>query len=377
MARSRGKRTAAALAGLVVGLSLAEVVCRTAGVAPGRCVFPSRYGTLNEESWLHGFEVPEDADAVRIRDQVVPLDPAPGEVRVLFLGDSGTVGTGVAPSEAYPRQLERRLEASVPEGSVRVINAGAVGMTPVGEYYLLRDELIDLEPDHVVLGLYLGNDINFNLGHQEWRQARARGPVPWLANRSALAWILRRFALERSVSVEPWRVHAAIPRTLIDENGLHMLSYPGGEIATYVQPPSRLVDRAFRLLRSVLRAFVDLGERNGFTFSVVLVPTPSSVRGDLRQPKFPDMLAQLAEQGIAIEEARLDVVAPTERVDRICSDLEIVCVDPTQRMRDLDAAVFLAGDPHPNVAGHRCMANELLARADEWLPDLDVPVGDL
>lgn len=375
MARTWRRRTAATLLGLVVALLIAELGLRTARGAPDPCVFPSRYGTIGEHSWLHDFEIDPHADSVSIRDQIVPVEEPPGEVRVLFVGDSGTAGTCVQPREAYPKQVALRLDLAYPDNTVRVINAGALGMTTVGEYYLLRDELLALDPDHVVIGLYLGNDINFNLGHREWKQARAPGLVPWLARRSALFSALRQTVLEVTVPVEPWRVPRGVPRTLIDENGLHMLSYPGGELATYMKPQSGLIDRAYELLRSTLRAFVDLGKQHGFSVAVVLVPTPSSVEGHLLQPKFPDMLDELADEGIALEESDLDVGMPTRRVETLCTALEIPCIDPTERMREEEAPVFFPDDPHPTVAGHRCLAEELLARSDEWLPDLEPSPG--
>lgn len=80
-------------------------------------------------------------------------DPVAG-IKIVAFGDSLTAGYGLMASEAYPAQLESRLEA---EGySVTVINAGVSGETTRGN--LERVEFIKLQkPDLVLLGIG-GND---------------------------------------------------------------------------------------------------------------------------------------------------------------------------------------------------------------------------
>ena len=79
--------------------------------------------------------------------------------RVLVIGDSFTFGVAVEGEEAYPRVLEQLLKTEAGE-KVEVINAG-VPARYVDEYYLeLRERGLALEPDVVIVGFFVGNDID-------------------------------------------------------------------------------------------------------------------------------------------------------------------------------------------------------------------------
>jgi hypothetical protein len=78
--------------------------------------------------------------------------------RIVAIGDSFTFGHGVEGEEAYPRVLERLLAAR--GAPAQVVNAGVPGRW-VDEYYLeLRERSLALAPDLVVLGFFVGNDID-------------------------------------------------------------------------------------------------------------------------------------------------------------------------------------------------------------------------
>lgn len=75
----------------------------------------------------------------------------PEQVGVLAVGDSFTYGYGVVREDAWPQQLARQT-------GLAVYNAGVGGYGPC-EYVEVALELLDLEPDIVLVGLMLGNDI--------------------------------------------------------------------------------------------------------------------------------------------------------------------------------------------------------------------------
>lgn len=80
---------------------------------------------------------------------------APGELRILVLGDSITLAAYCEESETYPSQLEQRLVR--PDRPVRVINAGVAGAS-LREYLLIFNETGRLtQPDWVVVGLFLND----------------------------------------------------------------------------------------------------------------------------------------------------------------------------------------------------------------------------
>lgn len=378
----RARRTLARLAliaiGTLSGCLVSECGLRILGfeeeMARQRTVFDPRYGTVREDSWVFDFEVDPGAAEVDLRGQRVPLRKSDGELRVLFIGDSGTEGVRVALEETYPLQLQRMLDTERSGHRARAINAGVFGMTPIDEMIFLETELVALAPDVVVLGLFLANDINFNLGHVE-RLRTVRPPSPLgrrLVEHSALAHFayvqaLSLNARHRWFRVEDLAEESVVPRevALVDDHGLHMLSYPLGEIATYVQPPSSLVDRAFEVLENVLWRIARLGRQYGFALRVLLIPTPSTVAGRLTLLHHPDIWDELRRAGIGVRAEDLDFAAPTRRVLATCAELGIVCVDPTPAMREIGMDAFFPDDEHPTVTGHAILARALLERWDE------------
>jgi hypothetical protein len=359
------------VAGVLIALALAEAALRLFGysgdVQRTETVAHPRYGHVRADSWI--FSLPADLSGrakVTIGGQLVPLAKGPGEKRVLFLGDSGTEGTYVSPGCSYPFRFGELLDRADPRTRTVVINAGAWGMTTSDELHFLEDILLPLEPDVVVLGFFLANDINFNLA-----QAAAAEGSPFrraaivLQRYSALAHFLRLQSLVLSGRVRglgAWgRFLAPEVAGLVDERGLHLLSYPEGELAVYHKEPSALVERSYVVLAELLERFRNLGRERGFATRVFLIPTPSSVVDRLAILHHPDILSELAERGVVVSPSDLDFREPSRRVREICRELGIVCIDPTARLREFGLRAFLPGDEHPSELGHLRLAEVLFA----------------
>jgi hypothetical protein len=339
-------RVALALFGVLLSIALAECGLRVVGYAGDadrtQRVYDKRYGAVPRDSWIWSFDIDrEKHHAVELRDQRVSIPKPAGERRVLFVGDSATEGAFVSETESFPAVFGQLVP------NVRVLNAGVWGMTTIDEYHLLADKLLPLEPDVVVIGLFMANDINMNLGH---RQLVAERGGLW--QRSALLHFLRtRLVAAGSHALTP------VELQLVDERGLHMLSYPEGELATYVQSP--LIDTAYTVLEDVLRGFQRLGEQHGFAVRVLLIPSPSRVLGRLAILHYPALLEELARAGKHIAAGDIDVDAPTRRVLALCARLSMTCVDPTSALARLGPRAFVPTDEHPTALGHRALAQVL------------------
>jgi lysophospholipase L1-like esterase len=355
------------LFGLALAFALAEGVLRITGY-PGAAerqqrVFDARYGEVPRDSWIWSFQIDRARyAAVELRGQSYALPKPAGETRVLFVGDSATEGAFVGEGQNYPRQFETLARARSPGRNIRAVNAGVWGMTTIDEYHLLSDKLLPLEPDVVVLGLFMANDINMNLGHRE----RTRAFDSWLdacANHSALVHFLRLrwLALSPQLTAAKPARFAPAPLRVVDERGLHMLSYPEGELAGYVVPQSQLIDHAYDVLASVLAQLRELGRMHGFTLRVLLIPSPSRVLGRLAVLHYPNLLAELAARGVKIAPGDVDVDLPTRRVLEVCASLGLACIDPTPGLQHLGARAFFAHDEHPTAAAHQVIAEALLA----------------
>lgn len=367
-------RAAALLLGTLLALLVLELGLRITGYDGDRersaRAFDARYGDVPKDSWIFDFAIdPARHRAVELRGQVIPLAKPAHETRVLFIGDSATEGAFVTLEQSYPRRFEARMRERDPGTAIRAINAGVWGMTTLDELRLLEDKLLPLQPDAVVLGLFMANDINFNLAHGR-RTLRYHAPrwLDALRQRSALAHFvfLRLLALNqrhRLVEAESLGASWLDERiSLVDGYGFHMLSYPAGEVALYMKKPSKLVDEAFGVMRDALFQLRELGARRGFAVRVLLIPTPSSVRGSLAILHHPDILYQLRQQGISVTQDDLDFGSPTRRVLAICGELALDCVDALPNFRRIGTRAFFTDDEHPTIAGHEALAEALLPR---------------
>lgn len=367
--RRTGARALLLLSGVAAGLLVIELGLRVLGYAGAdervRRRFDPSYGEVNQDSWIFDFAIdPKRHRAVDLRGQLIPLAKPPGEQRVLFIGDSATEGAFVTLEQSFPLRFQRLLEARAPDTSVRAINAGVWGMTTLDELHLLQTKLLPLAPDAVVLGLFMANDINFNLAHRQRRFRSAAPAVDFMRQQSALAHLLYLQALafqqRRGAPAGEDGTWVDARLGLVDQYGLHMLSYPAGELSLYMRQPSRLADEAFAVLESALAQLQALGREHGFVPRVLLIPSPSTVLGRLAILHHPQILDVLKAQGVHVQERDLDVDLPRRRVLAACERLRLACIDPTPELRRLGRAAFFPSDEHPTAAGHDALARALL-----------------
>ena len=158
--------------GLVLGCF--EVTLRLFGP-----VLPGNYtsGAYLERHPIYGFFHVPDYDGwqksseyfARVRFNRLGLrDPRdsyakpPGTFRILLLGDSFTEAVQVEQRETTAAVLEARLRAARPGLNVEVINAGVAGWGTGIEGLYLDNEGYRFEPDLVLVGFFVGNDLHDN-----------------------------------------------------------------------------------------------------------------------------------------------------------------------------------------------------------------------
>jgi hypothetical protein len=97
-------------------------------------------------------------NAQGVRDDE-PIGPkAPGERRIVVLGDSLVLSVQVAFAQTFCERLEAKLNAADPAHRWRVINAGVQGYGPVHEWLFFNAIASQFEPDIVLIGAFVGND---------------------------------------------------------------------------------------------------------------------------------------------------------------------------------------------------------------------------
>ena len=149
----------------ILALLIAETVVRTTLARPGFVQHeeppelivphPSRHYTYNPgftgEVITEEYKIRIDINSIGLRDDPITLNT---EVDILAIGDSFTVGFGVDAGDAWPSQFESYLNsASVFPTVKRVVNAGVSGYN-ITQIRLLLQDLLNLDPKTVVLGLY-------------------------------------------------------------------------------------------------------------------------------------------------------------------------------------------------------------------------------
>lgn len=117
-------------------------------------VWDGEFYTVNADAV--GWPPWEEFNGDGLRDRPHPVEKPPRVRRVVFLGDSVTLGDGLAPDQSYPRRLQARLDG---EGrAVEVFNVALWGWSTRQQRIAHREIVRRYRPDQVVLGVCL-NDI--------------------------------------------------------------------------------------------------------------------------------------------------------------------------------------------------------------------------
>lgn len=144
-----------------------------------------------------------DVNSLGLRyDELGPK--APGEFRVLVLGDSITIGDYVQQNETYPAILESL--ATKAGKSVRFINGGIPGASFSSEIYRYLEIRDAVQPDLVLVGMYLNDSVDSKI-------FIAQGLPRIVATSALLTWVFNRLDFLKS---RFWKTQV-LP-TSIDEN---------------------------------------------------------------------------------------------------------------------------------------------------------------
>lgn len=116
------------------------------------------------EGWQHSSEYFARVrfNQLGLRDPRESYTKPPGTFRILLLGDSFMEAVQVEQHETTAAQLEARLRAALPDLNIEVINAGVAGWSTGIEWLYLDHEGHRFEPDLVLVGFFIGNDLHDN-----------------------------------------------------------------------------------------------------------------------------------------------------------------------------------------------------------------------
>jgi lysophospholipase L1-like esterase len=296
-----------------------------------------------------------------LRDVEHQTAAAPGETRVLLLGDSFAEGFSVGLDDSVGRALERELRgAGCP---TEVVNGGTVGYSTDQEYLFYRDEGVSYAPRVVVLLLYY-NDILYN----------ARGAVPGSVPKPLFTFTggsarVKNYPLPPPPATRPprpWRGSVALTsfrERLRDGapgiyDALARLRFwsairPGEvpvEMQVYEREPPEPVVQAWLQTEHLLALLDREVAAHGAQLVVAYVPSKMEVsRADW----------ELTRRRYRIDETRWDRGLVANRLEKAGQRLGIPVLDLTDALWAEQGRAYFPQGGHWNARGHAVAAEEI------------------
>ncbi len=340
VARPQGKRLAPKLAllclSILLGLACGELTIRLTSPPPPKipardpgsklfAINPREMAALrkpNTRGLLYGKLYSTNSYGFRGKE---PLAPKPeGTFRIAVVGDSLTMGSGVADDDTYSSVLEEQLNSTHADRRFEVLNMGLNGL-PINTIVARRvlRQAPPLAPDMIVYG-YTLNDIEELPGYRgkEDRAPGLRGSAPLLGS-ELLGSIHRGFYYWREL----------------------LLPYPGSYVHELDENYLRN-DAVLEGLKSYLEMLSGFGRSRGLC-TVVFIHTRMHSLGRLHP-----------------------FHRHYETVARAATESGLYVVESFPYFEGLDAEVLKVApnDAHPNERGHELLAEALFDGLNDFLP---------
>ncbi|MCL4814713.1 MAG: SGNH/GDSL hydrolase family protein [Vicinamibacteraceae bacterium] len=191
---------------------------------------------------------------------------APGERRVVVLGDSLVMSVQVPLEQTFMKVAERALNAERGgQEHWRVINAGVQGYGPVEEWRFFEHVASHFEADVVIVAVFVANDA-IEAVDSDARVALEATGRDLVADLEEAA----RRTVRRSMVLQTLRLRA---RAVIDRvRAEPQADVPQRPLATYFANPPGDVRRGLELTRDYIGRIARLAEARGARTAIVLLP---------------------------------------------------------------------------------------------------------
>jgi hypothetical protein len=273
---------------------------------------------------FRGGKVPASTNRHGHRSDDVPLVKGKNVFRILVLGDSFTVGAGVEQQDTYSSQLQRLLNQNSTR-KIEVINTGVGGWNPFeyAQYYEYYGRWFD--PDIVILGFFVGNDIlNIDKGFRNTAilgrrvsREKAAGQLVMLK-----VWLHVHSHLARLVMRRPNDVESE--GSDCDDFPDFILSLMRERETNYREDFPEIRNKAERAIWQLLRIKKRTDEQ-GIPLLVVVIPDETQINSALRKLVFTnshdydvDMPQSLLKEWFDREGIQALDLLPTFRADDRC-----------------------------------------------------------
>ena len=282
-----------------------------------------------------------------VRDDEELGPKAAGEKRILVLGDSLVLSVQVPFASTFTEQLERRLNADRPPGDqtrYRVINAGVQGYGPVEEWLFFREVLRDLEPDIVLVSVFVGNDA------EEAVTSRVKlndsRPAAEILRESIVTRLRRLVRRSMVLQVLRLRLVAATDRFRSPSGP------PEPPLQSYAASPAPRIAEGVALTRQAIGLIAADAATLGARTGIVLMPARFQL-DDADYGRLRDIVAQSGG------ELRRD--AASERFTAALGELRLPLIDLLAPLRAAPAGpdLFFQENVHLTLRGHAIVADAL------------------
>ena len=342
--------------GLVVAVLVAEAIVRAVARQPITVVSPGLFqpdpprrfrltpnyrGSIGNQA---DFSTDVVINSLGLRGPEIQAAAADG-LRILVVGDSFVFGWGVEADEGLVPRLEARLQETIPE--LEVVNGGHPGFGLQDELDWLATYGLELQPDLIVLGIMMANDL-LDATQKRGRQ-RFSETVPEAGPAGGLQVALYRYS-------HLFRLTKRLPGGLRSIFGLPeswATGYLRDLTSTMAVEPPELIHEGQRASRETLAGFDELARQREVPWLALLMPTEMEV-----DPRSLQALCSF----VGLDPAVHDPDAPTRFFERALAEHAVASLDLTPGFR---AAVrqgirlFHRYDPHWTAAGHEIAAEEL------------------
>ncbi len=296
--------------------------------------------------------------------------------RLLVIGDSFTFGWGVNDDDTYPAQLQKRLNSLTPDSNVEVVNAGfAAGYSPDTYYLYLKNEGLALEPDAIVVSLFIGNDFDSDAAFEnEWVQTDARGLPLSIRNRNSrvvdnylVPWpipvryrtpVLSRLHVYQGLFDIWWEISPRLKSWMFMSTTVYADEQGSVEDQVPYNYRLRYADRTetvFKRVTTLLHAMQQLAAEGDVPLFVMVIPEPSQ-------------LNEGSYAGLPVDLEKPQKQLRTFFDARGLKHLDLLPV--LRKQRSAGTVVYFPNDGHFTSDGNRLAAESLsdfLAR--EWLQE--------
>ncbi len=266
-----------------------------------------------------------------------------GVFRIAALGDSFAVGPAVPFNENYLSLLEQA------DSGIEVYNFGVSGAGPREYYAVLKEHVWDVQPDLVLVCVFVGNDITESLATPRHLDPRQHALYLLITRVVRLVRERERFSYAETDK----RSDRLTASTLSVET---FREVEARRLAVCLKAPPPSLEKKWQRALSYLDRIVRDCNNHDVPVAFVLIPDEFQVN--------PDVLAE-ALGVVAMDASTLDLEYPQRRLGRFCAERGVRCLDLRPAFAEVPNAYALR-DTHWNARGNRLAAD----RIGPWLKTL-------